>query len=167
MDMAIIRKITAADIPRCVEVIRTGFATVAAEFGITPENAPRFTAFATDAARLGWQLDEGRPMFAYCEKGEIIGYCSLHVQGAECELNNLCVLPEFRHGGRGEALLLHAFAEAKSCGCMRMKLGLVEENARLRAWYERYGFVHTGTKKFDFFPFTCGYMTRSLQEDLS
>ena len=45
-----------------------------------------------------------------------------------------------------------------------MNLGIVEENTRLREWYARYGFVHTGTKKFDFFPFTCGYMTRELQE---
>ena len=28
----------------------------------------------------------------------------------------------------------------------------------LRRWYERFGAVHTGTEKFDFFPFTCGYM---------
>ena len=24
--------------------------------------------------------------------------------------------------------------------------------------YEQQGAVHTGTEKFDFFPFTCGYM---------
>ena len=164
MELAEIRRVTYDDIPRCVTVIRESFATVAAEFGITPENAPRFTAFATDAARLGWQLAEGRPMFAYTENGVIVGYYSLHVQGAECELNNLSVLPAYRHGKRGEALLLHAMAEAKACGCMRMNLGIVEENTRLRDWYARYGFVHTGTKKFDFFPFTCGYMTRELQE---
>lgn len=162
--MGIIQKITPADIPRCVEVIRASFATVAAEFDITPENAPRFTAFATNAERLRWQLDEGRPMFACVEDGGIVGCYSLHIQGEACELNNLSVLPEFRHRKLGEALLRHAFAEAKARGFTRMNLGIVEENRRLRAWYERYGFVHTGTKKFDFFPFTCGYMTRTLQE---
>ena len=39
-----------------------------------------------------------------------------------------------------------------------MDLSIVEENTVLRAWYESYGAVHTGTEKFDFFPFTCGYM---------
>ena len=50
----------------------------------------------------------------------------------------------------------------RSLGCVRLTLGLVEGNARLRAWYEGFGFVHSHTKKFDFFPFTCGYMERAL-----
>ena len=43
-----------------------------------------------------------------------------------------------------------------------MNIGIVEENTLLRTWYEDNGFVHIGTKKFDFFPFTCGYMKRDL-----
>lgn len=43
-----------------------------------------------------------------------------------------------------------------------MNIGIVEENTILRKWYEDHGFVHIGTKKFDFFPFTCGYMKRDL-----
>lgn len=39
-----------------------------------------------------------------------------------------------------------------------MHIGIVEENRVLRRWYEKNGAVHTGTKKFDFFPFTCGYL---------
>ena len=160
-----IREITRAEIPECVSLIRQSFQTVADEFGFTTENAPRFTAFATTAERLEYQLREGRKMFACFENDKIVGYYSLHqAKEGECELNNLSVLPEYRHGKRGEALLLHAMAEAKACGCMRMNLGIVEENTRLRGWYARYGFIHTGTKKFDFFPFTCGYMTRELQE---
>ena len=44
----------------------------------------------------------------------------------------------------------------------QMHIGIVEENKLLRAWYERYGFIHLGTKRFDFFPFTCGYMVYHL-----
>ena len=43
-----------------------------------------------------------------------------------------------------------------------MNIGIVEENTRLRKWYEDNGAVHVGTKKFDFFPFTCGYMKKEL-----
>ena len=32
----------------------------------------------------------------------------------------------------------------------------------LRKWYEQNGVVHIGTKKFDFFPFTCGYMKKVI-----
>ena len=47
-----IKAITEKEIPACVQVIRRSFQTVADTFGFTPENAPRFTAFATDKARL-------------------------------------------------------------------------------------------------------------------
>ena len=58
--------------------------------------------------------------------------------------------------------LLDAFVRARELACTRMNIGIVEENQILRKWYERYGFIHTGEKKYDFFPFTCGYMTRDL-----
>ena len=51
---------------------------------------------------------------------------------------------------------------AKELGCNVMNIGIVEENVRLREWYEKAGAVHVGTHKFDFFPFTCGYMKKEL-----
>lgn len=60
-----IREIRKTEISECVKVIRESFLTVADEFGFTPENAPRFTAFATTEERLDWQLtQEHRPMYA-------------------------------------------------------------------------------------------------------
>ena len=99
-------------------------------------------------------------MYAYClESGEIIGYYSLLLQdNHECELNNLCVLPEYRHKHIGTDLLIDAYSKARSKGCTKINIGIVEENAVLRKWYEDNGFVHAGTKNFYFFPFTCGYM---------
>lgn len=157
-------EVNQTDIPDCVRVIREGFRTVADEFGFTAENAPRFTAFSTTEDRLSWHLNgEHRPMYAYRDNGRIIGYYSLLLQeNNECELNNLSVDPEHRHIGIGGKLLNHAFDTAKALGCHKMNIGIVEENQRLRKWYEGFGFVHTGTKKFDFFPFTCGYMERKL-----
>ena len=158
-----IRPVTVADVPECVSVIRESFLTVAGEFGFTQENAPRFTAFAISPERLAWQMREGRPMFVCEADGVPVGYFSLEIKnGGVCELNNLAVLPAFRHRGIGAYLLHHAISEAKSRGCTKMPIGIVEENVRLRRWYEQYGFVHTGTQKFDFFPFTCGYMERTL-----
>ena len=147
----VIRQIGKENIPECAAVIRKSFLTVAEEFGITPENAPRFTAFAVTEDRLRWQLEsEHRPMYAYWEGRKIVGYYSLSLAGdGVCELNNLCVLPEYRHNKIGEKLLLDSFENAKGLGCTKMKLGIVEENQRLRKWYENHGFTHTGT---------CGYM---------
>ena len=159
-----IERVEKKDIPECVKLIRESFLTVAEEFGITVENAPRFTAFATTEERLLWHLEhEYRPMYACYDNGSLAGYYSLQIQETgECELNNLCVLPAYRHKGIGRNLLEHAFMIAAEAGCIRMKLGIVEENTVLKRWYESFGFVPTGTKKFDFFPFTCGYMEKEL-----
>ena len=102
-------------------------------------------------------------MYGCFEEG-LIGYYSLHCpEAAESyEPNNLCVRPDSRHKGTGALLLESAFENARKMGCTQMEIGIVEENRRLCAWYEAHGFVHTGTKKFDFFPFTCGYMRKEL-----
>lgn len=159
-----IKKITEKDLPECVNVIKESFLTVANEFGFTPENAGRFTAFATNEERLKWHLlKENRPMFAFYENDKIIGYYSLLLQENNvCELNNLCVIPTYRHKKIGANLLEHSFDAARKLGCVKMNIGIVEENKVLRKWYETFGFIHTGTQKFDFFPFTCGYMEKVL-----
>jgi len=53
---------------------------------------------------------------------------------------------------------LHSFDIAKSLGCSKINIGIVEENQTLKKWYESFGFKHIKTQKYDFFPFTCGYM---------
>lgn len=155
-----IRPIQRCEIETCVEVIRKSFLTVAEEYGFTEENAPRFTAFATTPERLRFQYDDGRPMNGYFDdQGRLLGYYSLQMQeNEECELNNLCVLPEYRHRHIGEDLFSHAIKTAVDRGCKKVNIGIVEENKKLRAWYESLGAHRIGTKKFDFFPFTCGYM---------
>lgn len=158
--------ITKDHLPAAVSLIREAFTTVAQELDITLENAPRFTAFATTEDRLVWHLEgEKRPMFGYFERETLIGYYSLALlEGARVELSNLAVAPSHRHRGVGKTLLLHAFDIARAHNCRVMELSLVAENRQLRAWYETLGFVHIGTKKFDFFPFTCSYMIRRLDE---
>lgn len=162
--MQMIKQIDKNDIVECVKVIRKSFCTVADEFGFNADNAPRFTAFATTAERLEWQLNsEHRPMYAFYDNGIIIGYYSLYLQdNKECELNNLCVIPEYRHKGIGEELLKHAFEVARELDCNKINIGIVEENKILKKWYESFGFIHINTQKFDFFPFTCGYMEKFI-----
>ena len=155
-----IRKVTREDLPVCVRVIRRSHQTVADEFGFTVENAPRYVAFATDENRLAWHMDrEHRLMFLDEDKGVVRGYYSLLLkENGECELGNLSVLPEYRHRGIGTRLLKHAMDTAREPRCAAMNLSIVEENRQLLKWYEQCGAEHVGTEKYDFFPFTCGYM---------
>ena len=159
-----IRAIEEKDIKECVNVIRKSFMTVAKQYNITVENSPAFTAFATDDRRLYYQFsEEHKPMFVYLKGNKIVGYYSLAILNeTEVELNNLAVLPEERHRGIGQKLLKDCFERAKALGIKKLKIGIVDENVRLRKWYESFGFIHTGSVKFDFFPFTCGYMERDI-----
>lgn len=152
------------DLPEYVRVIRESFLTVAEEFGLTEENAPRFTAFSVTEERLEWQyFHERRPMLAFREEGKIVGYYSLSAEQDETrELNNLCVLPAFRHRKIGETLLRHAFGTAAAHSCTKIKISIVEENERVKKWYASFGFRSLGTEKYDFFPFTCGRMEKTL-----
>ena len=161
-----IREMSEKDISECADVIRRAFKTVADDLRFTAENAPNFTAFATDENRLSYQFnEENRPMYVLIRDGKIAGYYSLSFPAeGEAELNNLAVLPEYRHMGLGGELLKDSFAKAESFGRSVLKIGIVEENKVLRMWYESYGFVHMGTKKFDFFPFTCGYLEKQITE---
>ena len=96
---------------------------------------------------------------------DAIDYIDVHLMD-RITINDLaaaiCVSPAHRHKGMGGRLLEHAFSQAQRLGRTRIEIGIVEENQRLRRWYEGYGFTHIGTKKFDFFPFTCGYMEKRL-----
>ena len=61
-----------------------------------------------------------------------------------------------------ETAEIEDYESAKNAGCKVINIGIVEENTVLRKWYEQNGVVHIGTKKFDFFPFTCGYMKKVI-----
>ncbi|MBR4628067.1 MAG: GNAT family N-acetyltransferase [Ruminococcus sp.] len=161
-----IRALTSDNIHECVKLIRTSFQTVADEFGLTKENAPRFTAFAVDEAKiLFWLEKQQRALMGYYRDDKLVGCYNLLIDVYEAELGSLCVLPEYRHYGIGSCLLCDAEILAKDLGCEVMKLSIIEENTVLRKWYESFGYVHTGTKKLDFFPFTCGYMEKELNKD--
>lgn len=158
-----IREVKREDIPICVDLIKKSFMTVADELGLTPENAPGFTAFAVTSERLYHQMDhENRQMYVYQENGVLCGYYSLFMQHSEAWLNHLAVLPAYRHNGIGQALLNHAFDRAQKAGCTVVYIDIVEENTVLRKWYEDNGAIHVGLKEYDSFPFTVGNMKKVL-----
>lgn len=142
----------------CIDIIHRSFQTVADELNLTKDNCPSHTAFIP-IDKLVSQFDNGTAMFLYQYNGNFIGYFSLSVNNDSVELNNLAVLPEYRHLGIGKELVDYAITYSKNIlGTNKIKIGIVEENTILKEWYEKIGFVHTGTKKFEHLPFTVGFM---------
>lgn len=160
----IIRPIRREEIPRLVEIIRNSFLTVAEELKLSPETSPRFTGFSISEERLYYQFDvEKRVMLCGEIRGETAGYYSLsNPKDGECEINNLSVLPEFRHRGIGRAFVFDGIERAKHAGCGSVTVSIVDTNLRLRRWYEGIGFRYERTEIFPGFDFTCGEMRMGL-----
>ena len=142
----------------CLEIIRSSFITVAKEFDLTENNCPSHTAFMT-IDKLEKQFDDNRPMFLFYQEDIPVGYFSLtKCNDGEWELNNLAVLPEFRHSGIGKALIDYAVARVKNYDGNKISIGIIEENTKLKEWYLKLGFKHISTRKFEHLPFTVGFM---------
>lgn len=151
------------ELEECLDVIHQSFSTVAKDFGLTRENCPKHTSFIP-LTFLETQMSWGWNMYALYAGKKIIGYMSLSKEGDDAfELHNLAVLPEYRHNGFGKLLLDYANDVVKSLGGKTIKVGIIEESDVLKNWYIANGFVHTGAKKFDYLPFTSGYLERSIQ----
>lgn len=157
-------QISRSDIPECVRVIRESFMTVAREFGYTKEKSPLFTGYRISEEILCGQFDvEKRPMFCFRAGGRIVGYYSLAkpVDGI-CEINNLAVLPEYRHLGIGGKLLDDALVKIAETGARKAFVDIVDENQKLRRWYESKGFRYVDTVRIEGYEFLNGIMIKDI-----
>ncbi len=158
MDGFTIRAVLEQELAQCAAVLREAFGTVAKEFLLTSENCPTNAAFITEE-RLTEEYRMGKEMFVLCKDDTLIGFAELtQNDDTTCELGRLAVLPKYRHMGGGKMLLDYVKDQAKKRGVGQIIIGIIEENTRLKQWYEAHGFVHTGTKRFDHLPFTVGFM---------
>lgn len=141
----------------CLDIIHRSFQTVSDEFNLTSENCPSHTAFMP-IEKLITKFENNTPMFLFKYNDCYAGYLSLSVSENNVELNNLAVLPEYRHLGIRKKLVEYAITSTKKLDIHKIKIGIIEDNTVLKKWYEQLGFIHTGTKRFSHLPFTVGFM---------
>lgn len=159
-----IRRVTdAAELPLCARVIRTSFATVADTFGLTRENCPGHTAFITEQ-QLQKRFAAGEQMYICLLSDQPAGFFALCPKAdGRVELENLAVLPPYRHQGMGGAMLGFAAETAKEkLGTQQLMIGIMDENVPLRRWYEKHSFACTGRRRFAHLPFTVSFWQKTL-----
>ncbi len=153
-----IRQVDENMLPDCLDVIKKSFLTVAVDFGLTKENCPTNGAFMT-LDMLHNDFAKNHLMFAKYSAEKIVGFMQLSKQDTDMyELKKLAVLPQSRHKGYGRELLSFAKSQVFDLGGRKISIGIIEENIRLKSWYQENGFVHTGTTIFPHLPFTVGFM---------
>lgn len=157
-----IHSIKPYELESALRIIRNSFATVADEFHLTKENCPGYTAFIT-LEKLKIKYDSGDRMYMYTLDSVPVGVFSLKQLDYETwELDHLAVLPEYRHRGIGKELLEFAEKTIQVQNGKLLKIGIMEENVKLKQWYMRNGFLSTGTKCFAHLPFTVGSMEKRI-----
>ncbi len=161
---SMIRQMGEQDLPECLAVIHQSFQTVACEFGLTPDNCPTNGAFMP-CSRLENDYRNGDLLYGFYEGIKIVGFMQLARKDDETyELEKLAVLPEFRHHGYGRAMIRFSKQKVQELHGSRIRIGIIEENERLKTWYESNGFIHTGTRVFPHLPFTVGFMELPINE---
>ena len=154
-----VKPLKPSDFRLAAEVIRASFATVAEDLGLTEQNCPKYVGFVTTPERLHTQHSRGWLIYGLCENEHMVGYVSISKEAdGVYEIHNLAVLPEYRHKSCGKQLLDFCMAKISELGGIKVTISITEENSLLKNWYTAYGFVHTGTKKFEHLPFNVGYM---------
>jgi len=151
-----------ASLEKSLVIIRSAFGKVAAELGITEENAPLFTAFTT-LARLEEIRGRGAMFFGLFINGAQVGVVALEKEtDGEYHMKRLAVLPEYWHGGFGRQLVDYIIGYVRKLGVKKLYLGMVNEHTVLKEWYQSMGFKEVELKKFERLPFSVCIMAKDI-----
>lgn len=97
------------------------------------------------------QIEGRNPAFVALVKGEVAGWCDVTRRPREsrrhCGLLGMALLPAYRGGGIGRALMQAAIACAWEREFTRIELDVREDNVRAIALYKRLGFEVEGVKR--------------------
>ena len=148
---------------KVTELIRRSFATVADEFGLTPENCPTNPAFSTEEAVIFRLNKENCYSLGLFLGEELIGFAALMPAGNDAyEITRLAVAPEHRHKGYGKTLLDAAVNKAREFGKGKIVICIIDANKVLKDWYIQYCFIETGKKEYPHLPFVVCEMEKRI-----
>ena len=106
-----------------------------------------------------YAFENGTIMFGYFVDNKIVGFLGMkRIEAGICGLDDIIVLPEYRQKGYGTELLNFCKCKAKEFGACKIRLGMIDDNKRLKVWYEDNGFINVGYKNYAGAPYTVGRM---------
>jgi len=160
-----IRPATKADIPILVEIIRKAFFDVAVRFELNEDNCPKHPS----NCKVEWieeALDKGVRYFILDSEGHSCGCVALEQANPEiCYLERLAVLPDRRRQGLGRALVDKTLGEAGVSGASQVDIGIIADQAELKDWYKKIGFVEQRKSRFPHLPFEVLFMSKKLDQE--
>lgn len=151
-----IKKCTVEDVSELQEISRKTFIET---FGPqnSPENMNAYLEHAFDSKQLEKELAQEKAHFFFIYYyHELAGYLKVNTDEAQSEemgdetleVERIYVQKAFQQHGLGRSLLNEAFDAAFQYDKKKIWLGVWEKNENAIAFYERKGFVQTGTHSF-------------------
>ena len=158
----IIRQANEADIDTLVSLLRSSFSDVAERFELTVENCPKNLAFCTKE-RVKNDFARGLKYYILEKDAQPCGCVAIEKAGPDmCYLERLAVLPQHRRKGHGKTLVNQIFDQAEKNGAKQVQIGIISKDTKLKNWYNKFGFVQKGTKKFDHLPFVVAFLSAKI-----
>jgi N-acetylglutamate synthase-like GNAT family acetyltransferase len=154
-----IRPAGSQDIIRITAIIRAAFGVVARRFQLTPHNCPKHPSNCTEnwVAR---DLARGVTYYLATIDRQPVGCMGVELaSGEDCYLERLAVLPHYQRKGIGAALVGRGLDQARRLGVRKVGVAIIAAQSELAQWYQRLGFTHAGTRRFDHLPFEVAFLT--------
>lgn len=123
----------------------------------SPENMRAYLGQAFDPERLKAEMSHPGSRFFFIEKeGEPAGYLKVNTGNAQSEemgddsleVERIYISGRFQKQGLGKILFDHVWSLAREEGKTKVWLGVWEENENAIAFYEKQGFISTGSHSF-------------------
>jgi len=150
------------ELENSVSVIADSFRTVAVEFNLTKDNCPTHSSLVT-LKQLNEMKRKGLKLFGLFEGDAQVGFVAVEKKKHKVfNLEKLAVLPEHRHKGYGGKLVEFSEEYVKNTDGEKLSIGIINEHAVLKKWYEGKGFKETSVVKFEHLPFTVCFMEKTL-----
>ena len=161
---AMIREANGKDFELLSRLIRRSYRDVALRFDLNADNCPKHPSNCT-AAWIERDFARNVRYFILEVDSTAVGCSALEMaQEGACYLERLAVLPQQRRKGYGSGLAKHVLREAKATGATRVGVGIIADQAELKLWYQKHGFVEGRTKVFAHLPFRVTFLTYELSK---
>lgn len=154
--MAIIKQCTANDVQQLQDISVLTYKETFDEHN-SEENMNAYLEAAYNLPKLEKELTNPNSYFYFAlVDGEVAGYLKLNTDAAQTEpmdsksmeLERIYILKRFQKNGVGKVLMGKALEMAEQLGKEKIWLGVWEHNDNARAFYEKKGFVETGSHSF-------------------
>ena len=143
----------------CLNILKLSYEEGAIKFGQTEENCPYRGRTRLPINELEREFLEGCMMYGYFHNDKLVGFLSLtFLEDGAMGINDIAILPEYQSKGFGSELMQFSKEEAKRQHCKKIRLGMIDDNIKLKTWYEKHGFKTIRVVKYDTVTYMVGKM---------